>query len=151
MFVRLSRESDGLGALPRLQRRRERKEACRKNLSRTGHHQEMPEGENQKNGGTKMQQRQMDPRIAKLFGGDRFWSLTALGLLWLLYAFVFFEVYQYTAIPAVTWSLAIGGGLVLLFNTASIFAMVAHLSEDRSEIYGLDLYYLDLANKQSSQ
>jgi hypothetical protein len=28
--------------------------------------------------------------------------------------------------------------------------MVAHLSEDRSEIYGLDLYYLDLANKQSS-
>lgn len=98
-----------------------------------------------------MQQRQIDPRIAGLFAGDRFWSLAALGLLWLLYAFVFYEVYPYTSTPEVTWALAIGGGLVLLFNTASIFAMVAHLSEDRHEIYGLDLHYLDLAQKQSSK
>jgi hypothetical protein len=98
-----------------------------------------------------MQQRQIDPRIAGLFAGDRFWSLAALGLLWLLYAFVFFEIYPYTSTPEVTWALAIGGGLVLLFNTASILAMVAHLSEDRHEIYGLDLHYLDLAKKQPSK
>src|SRR4029078_5839574 len=96
-----------------------------------------------------MQQRQIDPRIAGLFSGDRFWSLASLGLLWLLYAFVFFEVYPYASPPEVTWALAIGGGLVLLFNTASIVAMVSHLSEDRNQIYGLDLRSLDLAKKQS--
>lgn len=95
-----------------------------------------------------MQKRQIDPRIAAMFGGDRFWALAALLLLWLLYAFVFFEMLPNSSSPGVAWALAIGGGLVLLFNSASIIAMVAHLSEDRSEIYGLDLHYLDAAKKQ---
>jgi len=43
--------------------------------------------------------------------------------------------------------LAVGGTLVLLFNTASILVMVSHLSEDREEIYGLDLFYLDERKK----
>ena len=95
--------------------------------------------------------RPSDPRIAKMFSGDRFWSLAALALLWLLYAFVFFEVMPFTSSPEVLWSLAIGGGLVLLFNTASILVMVAHLSEDRDEIYGLDLHYVDVAKTQTSK
>jgi hypothetical protein len=94
-----------------------------------------------------MQQRQIDPRIAGLFSGDRFWSIAALTLLWLLYAFVFFEVFPHTSSREVAWALAIGGGMVVLFNTASVLAMVAHLSEDRHEIYSLDLYYLDAARK----
>jgi hypothetical protein len=32
---------------------------------------------------------------------------------------------------------------VLLFNTASILAMVQHYSGDKDHIYGLDLHYLD--------
>lgn len=89
-----------------------------------------------------------DPRIAKKFAGDRNWSFVAVGVLWALYAFVFYEVKDYVD-QQVAWTLAIFGGLVLLFNTAAILAMVAHLSEERDEIYGLDLHYVDLAKKKS--
>jgi hypothetical protein len=92
---------------------------------------------------------QADPRIDKLFSGDRSWSLVAVAVLWALYAFVFYEVKDVLPEPSVTWALTIFGGLVLLFNTAAILAMVAHLSEERDEIYGLDLHYVDLANKKS--
>lgn len=92
---------------------------------------------------------QADPRIAKLFSGDRSWSLVAVAVLWALYAFVFYEVKDYLSESKVVWTLAVFGGLVLLFNTAAILAMVAHLSEERDEIYGLDLHYVDLAKKKS--
>jgi uncharacterized membrane protein len=90
-----------------------------------------------------------DPRIGKLFSGDRNWSFVAVIVLWALYAFVFYEVKNYLGTPEVTWTLAAFGALVLLFNTAAILAMVAHLSEERDEIYGLDLHYVDLAKKKS--
>lgn len=93
-----------------------------------------------------MQQRSGDPRIASMLSGDRFWSYAALLLLWLLYAFVFYKVMPYVGSPEVFWLLAVGAALVLIFNTASILVMAAHLSDDRDEIYGLDLHYLD-ANK----
>lgn len=95
-----------------------------------------------------MQQRLGDSRIAKMYGGDRFWSYAALGLLWILYAFVFFEIQPFIPSPEVFWLLVVGGALVVLFNTASILVMIAHLGDDRDEIYGLDLFYLDEANKQ---
>lgn len=54
-----------------------------------------------------------------------------------------------------TWSLApsalarvvllIGGGVVLLFNTAAIMAMLRHYREDRDFMYGLDIKFLDAA------
>ena len=96
-----------------------------------------------------MQQRNSDPRIAGMFSGDRAWSLVAVAVLWALYAFVFINVKDYLGDPQIVWTLAAFGGLVLLFNTAAIFAMVAHLSEARDEIYGLDLHYIDLAKKKS--
>jgi hypothetical protein len=92
-----------------------------------------------------MQRKTDDPRIARLFSGDRFWSYSALALLWLLYAFVFYSMQPYIQEPETFWLLVTGGGLVLLFNTAAILVMIAHLSEDREEIYGLDLYYVDEA------
>lgn len=94
-----------------------------------------------------MQQRTSDPRIASLYGGDRFWSISSLLLLWLLYAYTLYSVMPFLDTPEELYLLAVGGALVLLFNTASILVMVAHLSEDRDEIYGLDLHYLDVANK----
>lgn len=57
-----------------------------------------------------------------------------------------------------TWSLApsglarivllIGGGIVLLFNTAAIMAMLRHYREDRDFMYGLDIQFLDAARAQ---
>ncbi|CAA2142277.1 hypothetical protein [Hyphomicrobium sp. ghe19] len=96
-----------------------------------------------------MQKLNTDPRVAGKFSGDRTWSLTAVAVLWLLYAFVFYQIRNYLGSTEVFWALATAGGLVLLFNTAAIFAMVAHLSEERDEIYGLDLHYLDLSKRKS--
>ena len=92
---------------------------------------------------------QDDPRIAQKFSGDRNWSLVSVAVLWALYAFVFFEMKDYLGSPDVVWTLGAFGALVLLFNTAAIVAMVAHLSEARDEIYGLDLHYVDLAKRKS--
>ena len=41
--------------------------------------------------------------------------------------------------------LLIGGGLVLLYNTAAILAMLRHYREDRDFMYGLDIKFLDEA------
>ena len=70
-------------------------------------------------------------------------------LLWLLYAFVFVKVLPFLGSEQELWLLVIGGFLVLLFNTASVIAMISHLSEVREEVYGLDLRYLDAANAHS--
>jgi hypothetical protein len=94
-----------------------------------------------------MQQRQLDPRIGRLFSGDRFWSLASLILLWMLYSFVFLKMLPFADTPEVYWLLVAGGAMVLLFNTAAVIAMIAHLSEAREEVYGLDLHYLDAAEK----
>lgn len=87
-------------------------------------------------------------RISSMLAGDRMWSLASLISLWLLYAFVFYAMLPYIGDPAVFWLLVVSGGLVILFNTAAVIAMIVHLSEDREEIYGLDLHYLDSAQNQ---
>lgn len=94
-----------------------------------------------------VQQRSGDPRIARMFRKDCLWSSGLLLVLWLIYAFVFYEVWPNTGDGNVALALAISGGLVLLFNTASIVAMVKHYSEDKQRIYGLDLHYLDIMQK----
>jgi hypothetical protein len=37
----------------------------------------------------------------------------------------------------------VAGALVLVFNTASIFAMLNHYAEDKEFIYGIDIKYTD--------
>jgi hypothetical protein len=88
-----------------------------------------------------------DPRISSMFSGDCMWASGLLIVLWLLYAFVFYEVWPNIQQNNVSLALAISGGLVLLFNTASIVAMIRHYSADRNRIYGLDLHYLDIMQR----
>jgi hypothetical protein len=95
----------------------------------------------------RMQQRASDPRIAKMFNQDSLWASGLLLVLWLLYAFVFYEVWPNAGAASVGLALAISGGVVLLFNTASIVAMIKHYSEDKERIYGLDLHYLDIMQR----
>jgi hypothetical protein len=88
-----------------------------------------------------------DPRIASMFRKDCLWASGLILVLWLLYAFVFYEVWPNTGDGNVALALVISGGLVLLFNSASIVAMIKHYSEDKDHIYGLDLHYLDIMQK----
>ena len=90
----------------------------------------------------------VDPRIQSMFSQDRLWAIGLLIVLWLLYAFVFYEVWPNTGSDNVSLALAISGGLVLLFNSASIIAMIKHYADDKQRIYGLDLHYQDIMNKK---
>ncbi len=93
-----------------------------------------------------MTQRTRDPRIDAMFQGDKLWAYGLLILLWLSVLFVFLMVLPF-ADAGLTWAMAIGGGLVLIFKSASILAMTKHYSEDRDNIYGLDIHYLDEMRK----
>jgi hypothetical protein len=91
--------------------------------------------------------RPSDARISSMFSQDCLWASGLLAVLWLLYAFVFYEVWPNTGEGNVDLALAISGGCVLLFNAASIVAMIKHYSEDKEHIYGLDLHYLDIMQR----
>lgn len=88
-----------------------------------------------------------DPRIERMYRGDRMWSVVALLVLWATYTFVFVKILPLLTDSGVLYSLAAGAGLVLLFNSVAIYAMIAHYIEDKQNIYGLDLHYLDASKK----
>jgi len=93
-----------------------------------------------------MQQKASDPRIDSMFAGDCRWAWAALAVLWASYAYVLWKIVGDAGANDVVMALFAGAGLVLLFNTASIMAMLSHYGKDKEHIYGLDLHYLD-ANK----
>ena len=82
-----------------------------------------------------------------MFSGDRTWAFVAVIVLWTLYGFVFWRLTQTAPADGVLQALAVAGGLVLLFNSASIIAMIKHYAEDKEHIYGLDIHYLDEMKK----
>lgn len=79
-----------------------------------------------------------------MFSGDRAWAFGLVIALWALYAFVFYSMLPLLKDANVVYALFAVGGLVLLFNTASIIAMISHYADDKEHIYGLDLHYLDI-------
>ncbi len=94
-----------------------------------------------------MQRGSDDPRIDAMYGRDRLAASIALLILWLTIVFVFYKIGPATQSSGVMAILLISGGLVLLFNTASIIAMLTHYKDDKQHIYGLDLHYLDQNRK----
>ena len=84
-------------------------------------------------------------RIEAMYRRDRLVAYAFVAALWLAIIYVFFQVWplipaQYSGLGIV---LLIAGLAVLLFNTASIAAMVKHYEEDKDFIYGLDIKHLD--------
>ncbi|MBP0588447.1 hypothetical protein J8I87_01690 [Paraburkholderia sp. LEh10] len=82
-------------------------------------------------------------RIDQMFSRDRRMAQVALLLLWVTLAYVYFAVTSQTTDSSVRIALTIGAGGVLVFNSASILAMIRHYKEDKDHIYGLDIRHLD--------
>jgi hypothetical protein len=63
----------------------------------------------------------------------------------LWFTLIFVMIATWNLAPEGPWRtvLMIGGAFVLVFNTASIGAMVKHYKEDKDFIYGLDIKHLD--------
>ncbi len=86
-------------------------------------------------------------RAEAMHARDRWSALAILVVLWATL------IYTYAVVPhgflqaPIGIVLTISGALLLIFNTSSVFAMLAHYREDRDHIYGQDLHNLDL-NRQ---
>lgn len=78
---------------------------------------------------------------------DRWSALGILAFLWLILIYVYIVVPHGFLESPIGVVLLVAGSLVLIFNTAAVFAMLAHYREDRDHIYGQDLRNLDL-NRQ---
>jgi len=65
--------------------------------------------------------------------------------LWLAVIFVAIATWSLAPSAGARAMLLIGGGVVLVLNTAAIMAMLHHYREDRDFMYGLDIKFLDEA------
>ena len=65
--------------------------------------------------------------------------------LWFAVIFVMFATWQLAPEGAYRIVLLCGGAAVLIFNTASIGAMVKHYKEDKKFIYGLDIHNYEIS------
>jgi hypothetical protein len=82
-------------------------------------------------------------RIDAMFMRDKFWAWGFVITLWITIGFVLYEVnsmFPTSEIRTVVWVAAI---VLLLFNTASMAAMVRHYAHDKEHIYGIDIRHLD--------
>lgn len=82
-------------------------------------------------------------RIDAMFSRDRLMGWIFVILLWITIIFVYFEIDQFIIDGTIRLVVALGALLLLIFNTASMLAMIKHYSDDKDHIYGLDIKHLD--------
>jgi hypothetical protein len=90
----------------------------------------------------------LDARIDRMHKRDRLGALAFVIALWVTILFALVSVWPLVTVPMLRVILLISGGLLLIFNTASICAMLRHYADDRDFIYGLDLKHLDEMRRQ---
>lgn len=82
-------------------------------------------------------------RIDAMLSRDRAMAWVFVVSLWITIGFVYFAIDQFITDGALRVVLTIGALLILIFNTASMLAMIKHYQDDRDHIYGLDIKHLD--------
>ncbi len=87
----------------------------------------------------------LNHRIEAMYRSDVRGAWLLVALLWIVVLFVLFMSWPYIPDSGVRIVVAISAAAVLIFNTASISAMVKHYAEDKEFIYGLDIKHLDAA------
>src|SRR5262245_3022413 len=90
----------------------------------------------------------LDARIDRMHKRDRLGALAFVIALWVTILFALVSVWSLVTVPMLRVILLISGGLLLIFNSASIWAMRRHYADDRDFIYGLDLKHLDEMRRQ---
>lgn len=85
----------------------------------------------------------LDQRIETMYRRDKVWAWTIVLVLWVATLAVLILSWPFIPDGGVRFVAAFGAGAVLLFNTASIAAMLSHYAEDKEFIYGLDIKGLD--------
>ena len=86
---------------------------------------------------------EMQARIDAMFRMDRLAAAVLVVALWLTVFFVMLAVRGFIADKSIEVICWIGAGFLLLFNTASIVAMIRHYGADKVHIYAIDIRHLD--------
>jgi cytochrome c oxidase assembly factor CtaG len=81
-------------------------------------------------------------RIDAMYRKDCIAAIILVVTLWLTIFFVILSIRPFMA-PSVELACWISGAVLLLFNTASIVAMIRHYGEDKQHIYEIDIRHLD--------
>jgi hypothetical protein len=92
----------------------------------------------------------LNQRIEAMYRSDVRGAWLLVALLWIAVLFVLFMSWPYIPDNGVRIVVLLAAGAVLIFNTASIAAMVKHYAEDKDFIYGLDIKHLDESNRNQS-
>lgn len=87
--------------------------------------------------------KKMQDRIDAMFRGDRMFALGFVAVLWVVVFFVYISIRNLIGGGAIANVLIVAALLVLIFNTAAIFAMIRQYAAERNFIYGLDIRHLD--------
>lgn len=85
----------------------------------------------------------MEERIDKMFAGDKLIAGVLVVGLWLTVFFVMLAVRGFIVDKNIEILCWVGAALLLLFNTASIIAMLKHYGQDKAHIYAIDIRHLD--------
>jgi hypothetical protein len=89
----------------------------------------------------------LNQRIEAMYQSDKRGAYILVALLWIAILFVLVMSWPYIPDSGVRIVALIGAAAVLIFNTASIIAMLSHYKEDKAFIYGLDIQQLDAAKQ----
>ena len=90
----------------------------------------------------------LNQRIEAMYRGDVRGAWAFVAVLWIAVLFVLFMSWPHIPDNGVRIVALIAAAAVLIFNTASIAAMVKNYASDKHFIYGLDIKMLDEANKR---
>jgi hypothetical protein len=85
----------------------------------------------------------IDARIQRMYRRDQFIAVALVAVLIATLTTVYVATSESTETRGVGVVLALAGGALVLFNGASIWAMLRHNRKDRTYIYSLDIKHLD--------
>ncbi|MGB4811393.1 MAG: hypothetical protein WBP13_02775 [Methylophilaceae bacterium] len=90
-----------------------------------------------------MSQDDIKKRMNDMYMRDCLLAWFDVAFLWVIVGFVLFSILGIVKDDNIRLVLCIASSLLVLFNTASVYAMVKHFKEDKDFIYGLDIHHLD--------
>lgn len=90
----------------------------------------------------------LDSRIEAMYRNDVRGAWAFVAVLWIVVLFVLFMSWPHIPDGGVRIAALLAAAAVLIFNTASIAAMVRNYAADKDFIYGLDIKMLDEARKR---
>lgn len=85
----------------------------------------------------------INKRMNDMYVRDCLMAWADVALLWAAVIFVLIAILGIVQDQNIRLVLYVASFMLLLFNTASVFAMTKHFKEDKEFIYGLDIKHLD--------